>query len=120
MNENKKRFVASALSLIFAMSFLTTNVFASPNGDPQGDPPGGSAMGDPPDGGPMGDPPGDPPDGMGGGSASASYTGAAKARISTAQTQPCWSITERRSTSRAAASPRTALMPTAYSPTAQA
>ena len=83
MNENKKRFVASALSLIFAMSFLTTNVFASPNGDPPGDPPGGSAMGDPPDGGPMGDPPGDPPDGMGGGSASASYTGAATIDSST-------------------------------------
>ena len=83
MNENKKRFVASALSLIFAMSFLTTNVFASPNGDPPGDPPGGSAMGDPPDGGPMGDPPGDPPDGMGGGLASASYTGAATIDSST-------------------------------------
>ena len=75
MNENKKRFVASALSLIFAMSFLTTNVFAASSGsamgEPPGDPPGGSAMGQPP-----GDPPDGAPGGMGGDSASVSYTAA--------------------------------------------
>ena len=77
MNENKKRFVATALSLIFAMSVITTNVYADSGSNPPGDPPGGSAMGSPPDG----DPPGDPPDGMpggrmGGDAASVSYTGA--------------------------------------------
>ncbi len=29
MNENKKRFVATALSLIFAMSVISTNVYAA-------------------------------------------------------------------------------------------
>ena len=79
MNENKKRFVATALSLIFAMSVISTNVYAaSSDSNPPGDPPGGSMMGEPP-----GDPPGDPPDGMpggpggmGGDAASVSYTGA--------------------------------------------
>lgn len=36
MNENKKRLVASALSVIFAMSFLTTSVFSSTDGDLSG------------------------------------------------------------------------------------
>ncbi len=84
MNENKKRFVASALSLIFAMSFLTTNVAAASGSNAPGNPPGGSEMGnppgDPPGGSEMGNPPGDPPDGapggQDGGSASVSYTGA--------------------------------------------
>ena len=74
MNENKKRFVATALSLLFAMSVITTNVYAASANTPPGDPPGGSAMGEPP---------GDPPDGApggqggpGGGSTSVSYTGA--------------------------------------------
>ncbi len=76
MNENKKRLVASALSVIFAVSFLTTNVVAAsfgsnPPGNPPGDPPGGSMMGDPP-----GDPPDGMPGGMGGDPASVSYTGA--------------------------------------------
>lgn len=81
MNESKKRFVVSALSLIFAMSFLTTNVSAASNNTPPGDPPGGSAMGEPP---------GDPPDGApggqggpGGGSASVSYSGASTIDSST-------------------------------------
>ena len=88
MNENKKKFVASALSLIFAMSFLTTNVFAASDNTPPGDPPGGSAMGEPP---------GDPPDGAGGqggpgggSSASVSYTGANTIDSSTTQSDPSY------------------------------
>ena len=92
MNENKKRFVASALSLIFAMSFLTTNVFAASSGSAMGEPPG-----DPPGGSAMGEPPGDPPDGAGGqggpgggSSASVSYTGASTIDASTTQSDPSY------------------------------
>ncbi len=92
MNENKKRFVASALSLIFAMSFLTTNVYASSDNTPPGDPPGGSAMGDPP---------GDPPDGApggqggpgGGSSTSVSYTGATTIESSTTDSDSSYTST---------------------------
>ena len=41
MNENKKRFVATALSLIFAMSVISTNVYAASS---DSNPPGGSMM----------------------------------------------------------------------------
>ena len=53
MNEAKKKCVATALSILFAMSVITTNVYAASDNTPPGDPPGGSMMGEPP---------GDPPD----------------------------------------------------------
>ena len=82
MNEAKKKCVATALSILFAMSVITTNVYAASDNTPPGDPPGGSMMGEPPGDPPDGNPPGNPPDGNGmgempgGGSTSVSYTGA--------------------------------------------
>ena len=63
MNANKKKFVTTALSIMVAMSVLSTSVFAAPGGTPPGDPPDGAPGG-------QGGTPG------GGSSASVSYTGA--------------------------------------------